>query len=223
MIDDLALLILTNGRGDCFSRTFASFQENVVGTVPARTVIINDSGDGGYQYFLETIAAGAEVIFHEEPRGFDGAIRSGWEQVKDHDYIFHLEDDFTFNEKLRIEDMVQILDSDPNIAQVALKRQPWGEAEIVAGGFMEMYPPLWTDENLNGIEWCWQQIFFTTNPSIYRGELAAGGWPECEASERIFTNMLLEANPEVRFAYLGATSDAPRVHHIGDKRTGIRY
>ena len=64
-------------------------------------------------------------------------------------------------------------------------------------------------------------LFFTTNPSLYRRSLLDNQWPEGPQSEGRFTGWMRDLG--YRFAYLGEGSDPPWVHHIGDERAGKDY
>jgi glycosyltransferase involved in cell wall biosynthesis len=218
-----AILIFTDGRKDYLEETIASLRQAWGDQPVDEVVIINDSSSAKYQYWLRQEYPGDRQIHHQGRRGFAGAIQSGWDAVIGHDWIFHLEDDFIFNEPLNLEGMKTVLRERPDIVQMALKRQPWNDLEREAGGFMERFPSAYTNEITDGYRWCWQQIFFTTNPSLYRGSLMERGWPQESESEGKFGLRLMKANPDVKFGFWGHKADPPRVHHIGAERVGKGY
>jgi len=43
----------------------------------------------------------------------------------DYDYILHQEDDVVLLEPIKVDDLIQVLESDMNMASVVLQRQPW--------------------------------------------------------------------------------------------------
>lgn len=43
----------------------------------------------------------------------------------DYDYILHQEDDVVLLEPVKVDDLIQVLESDPKMASVVLQRQPW--------------------------------------------------------------------------------------------------
>lgn len=157
--------------------------------------------------------------------GFAGAVQRGWDALleQDVDWIFHLELDFTFNARVPLTDMLEVLAEHPEIAQLVLKRQPWNAQERAAGGIVEQHPDDYTERTDDlGRVWTEHRRFWSTNPSVYSARWARVGWPQVPQSEGIFTHQLLR-DPHLRFAFWGAPLDAPRVHHIGDERKGRGY
>lgn len=155
--------------------------------------------------------------------GFNGAVAAGWAQVST-DYVFHLEQDFTFNFPAPVQDMLRILEARPEVAQVSLKRQAWNNLEKAAGGIVEANPQWFTEVNNPALPTHTQhRVYFTTNPSLYRVDLCRMGWPQVPHSEGTFTHIVLSKNPATVFAIHGAKYAAPAVHHIGDSRAGGGY
>lgn len=156
--------------------------------------------------------------------GFAGAIAEGWRQVRETgaDWICHLEMDFTFNEPVPLDGMIELLEDQEHLVQVSLKRQAVNAAECAAGGLVEMAPDDYRQRVEGGVIWTEHRRYFTTNPSVYSAKLCRHGWPQVERSEGVFTHRLLQ-DPEARFAIWGGKFDAPLVHHIGDERRGRGY
>jgi hypothetical protein len=187
--------------------------------------------DGRDEYLMQTLESATKMLpefdqhIHIDDRehqlGFGGAIRAGWEQVET-DYVFHLEQDFTFNVPVDLDGMVALLERQPHLAQVALKRQPWNREERRAGGIVELHPHDFTERTDGQATWTEHRRFFTTNPSVYPSELLTFGWPDGDQSEGMFTHRLLR-DPQLRFAFWGGKFDPPTVHHIGDVRSGNGY
>ena len=48
-----------------------------------------------------------------------------WLKNQDYDYVLHQEDDVVLKHNISIDDMIECLESDPNMASVVLQRQPW--------------------------------------------------------------------------------------------------
>lgn len=199
----IAVLAISDGRDDIHHQAWLSFCENV--NVPDDT----------------------QLLFVEDPRhelGFHGAVQAGWDQVIDTgaDWVFHFERDFTFNEPIDVPAMVQLLERQPHLVQVALKRQAWNPQEKAAGGIVEQHPDDYVERSDDQATWTEHRRFFTTNPSVYSARLCRLGWPQESESEGKFTHMLLR-DPLLRFAFWGAKFDPPRVEHIGHIRTGVGY
>lgn len=197
----LAILAITD-RPHYFERAYASLRECV--PEPDWFIKIDDTD-------------------HE--LGFSGAIAEGWRRIReetDAEWVFHAEDDFTYNIPVPVDRMIAVLERKPHLAQMALKRQPWNEKEKAAGGIVEMDPDLFTQVADQGDVWTEHRFSFTTNPCVYPAALCAQRWPQEEHSEGKFTHWLLE-DPEVRFGFWGGKFDPPLVTHIGDVRVGTGY
>jgi len=159
----------------------------------------------------------------EHRLGFAGAVQAGWDRIleTDAELIVHLEGDFVFNERIDLEAMAALV-RDSHISQVALKRQPWNEAEKAAGGIVELDPDSFEEGQHDGHAYTAHRKFFTTNPSIYRRDIAERGWPQEDRSEGKFSIELFK-DPHVVSTFWGGKFDAPKVHHIGDERAGHGY
>lgn len=197
----MILLVITDGRKDLLKRTLKSAEENLPQF--EKKIIINDCQDPSFRLYLNTLYD-YEVYHNYEKLGFCGAIQRGWDVLPVTDYVFHLEEDFIFNEPVDIEKMKSILDG--NICQVSLKRQKWGD-EIQ--GFIEDNPQDY--EQMDG--YVRHRNFFTTNPSLYKYDLTKLGFPQTKRSEFEFSKKVF--NLGFYSAILGDKFDPPRVEHIG--------
>ena len=221
----IALLVITDGRTDCITRTVASASEQLEGHITERWMY-DDSGDQDHRAWLAKTFPEFELIWHPDGRqGFGGAIGTAWGCLRaesEASYIFHLEDDFTFNRPVPLDDMVDILHEELDIAQVALRRQAWNQTEIDAGGVIETNSAAYTERLGHFHSYLEHCEFWTTNPSLYRRHLIdTQEWPTGSHTEGKFTHQLRDAG--YRFAYLGERADPPWVHHIGDQRAGTGY
>lgn len=196
----IALVAIRDGRDQVHAEAVASLEQHVDLSGFDQRITIDD---------------------HDHQLGFAGAIQAAWQQV-DCDYVFHVELDFLFNERVDLDEMIDLLDRHPELAQVALKRQPWNPNEIAAGGIIEQHPDDYTERSDAYATWTEHRRFFTTNPSVYPRRIVRVGWPQVPESEGIFTHTLLR-DPHLRFAFWGAKHDPPRVHHIGQVRAGVGY
>ncbi len=228
----VALLVITDGRDDYLARCLASLH-HLHGDI-AEWWMFDDTGDDAYRAQLADRYPRFRHINGGPRQGFGGAIRSAWEQVgkaSSADWILHLEQDFTFERFVPLEQMIAVMTARPYLAQMALRRQPWNAAERAAGGIVEQHPHDYTEEHdaLTGASWLEHRRFWTTNPCLYRRSLLDVGWPDRDQSEghfglNLFANGTPEApGPLVRCGYWGQRSDPPWVTHIGDVRTGTGY
>lgn len=222
----ICVVVRTDGRRDCIERALASLTEQVDGPI-TRRIIHDDSGDPNYEGWLHASFPGWGIHSTRCRSGFAGAIQSVWRLLEDveEDYVFDVEDDFIYTEPIHLTALASLLEARPYLAQIALKRQPWGTEP--PGGFMAQAPewysemPLWVETRRN----------WTTNPSLYRRELVYLGWPDAPDSEGYFGFALKEdfglpwgiAPEDVQFGLWGAINDPPTINHVGEERVGIGY
>lgn len=231
---NFALLVMTDGRRDCIVRTIASVVENLRGVDWARLVIHDDSGEPAHLDWLRSTFLGWEIHHDGRRAGFGGAVRSAWAHLAADptlDFVWHQEDDFTYNRPVNVQNLATVLCVRPYLAQVALRRQAWNQAERAAGGVVELDPDSYSDHaNTVGWRWLEHRLFISTNPSLYRAALMTMGWPDGAQSEGVFSHRVFTeglpwgvAGPDVRAAYWGDRFSEPWVHHIGEVRNGTGY
>jgi hypothetical protein len=224
----VALLVITDGRADCLERTLASFDRNVErGELITDRIIVDDSQDPDYGEWIDRNFAFSQHVRGTRKLGFGGAIDLGWRTIAsrcNHEtHVFHLEDDFEFNRPFNLADMVDVLEKNRYLAQMALRRQPWNDAECRAGGVVEMWPAMYTDTfDDQGRHWLEHRLYFTTNPSVYPISRAFHRWPPGVGSEGRYSAQVFRQS-EARAGLWGRRSDPPWVHHIGIERVGIDY
>lgn len=218
----ITLLVITDGRRECLEHTLDSFTTNVDQSLIEHTVIVNDSPDPDYRDFVDDLGFDLHVPPAPRKRGFAGAIAAGWANLIGTEYVFHLEDDFTFNRTVDLPALAGVLQEHPHLVQMALRRQPWNELEIEAGGVVESHPDWYEDATDGTHHWLEHRAFFTTNPSLYPTWVTALGWPQCPNSEGVFSHLIF-GDAARRSGYWGHRDDAPWVHHIGAQRIGIGH
>lgn len=216
------VMVLTAGRKQYLERTLKSFEKNVRGDIRHR-LILDDSGDAAFGEWLGTLP-GYEIRRTRGRTGFTQAIRSAWRYEASRNgagapYLFHLEEDFTFDRVVTLADPIAILEAEPDLAQVALLRRPFFPPEIEAGGIIEEDPEAYERREHEGQPYLVHRKFFTTNPCVYRRSLLKTGWPNVAHSETRFGRMLVRRGKA--FAFLG--DGTPQVTHIGAERTGRGY
>lgn len=230
----IVLLVMTDGRKDYLVQTIASVFEHLDGPI-TRMVIFDDSADDAYHVWLQDRFGpdGFEVVRQPGERlGFGGAIRTAWAWLRENTnepFVWHQEDDFTFNRHVYTSDMIAVMLERPHLAQMALVRQPWSETECNAGGLIAVNPSAYSQHTDGRHWWLQHRLFYTTNPSLFSRSLLDIGWPEGDHSEGIFHHELMArgllGTPAefVWYGYWGRKDDGPWVHHIGYERTGTGY
>lgn len=221
----IALLVVTDGRLDYLEQCIASAEQNLYGSISERWMY-DDTGDDEHRRWL--CGRFPQFIHVDDgPRqGFGGAINAAWRQLvacSVASYVFHVEQDFTFNRPVDLDAMTYVLDTHKHLIQLALRRQPWNPAEHAAGGVIEQYPDDYTECTDGEYQWLEHRRFFTTNPSLYRWQLMTRGWPDGEQSEGRFGFRLMTEDGFARFGFWGRREDPPAVHHIGQERVGHGY
>ena len=210
-----ALVVTTDGR-PYIDETLQSLRENL-NPWPGYRFIVNDSADRACEQQVGEAYPDFTQVAHVHREGFAATVRDAWTEAvaSGADYIFHAEDDFTYNEPVNLYHLATLLDANTHLAQIALKRQPVNDEERATGDFMLTRPPqTWRDTG----ELVEHDLNFTTNPSLIPASVVAGLLAQPEPlSEPTVTRLLQAAG--YNFAYLGHTSDPPRVHHIGEHRT----
>lgn len=223
----IALLVLTDGRRECIERSIPAALEQLAGPITLR-VIHDDSADPDYRAWLEERFGplGFEIIGSAERLGFGGAIRNAWRELRRRDgirFVFHLEDDFILRRPVDLMTMSMVLNRDPKLRQLALRRQPWNDEERAAGGVIEQHPDDFREFTDGYAVWLEHRRFFTTNPSLYSTALLQREWPNGANSEGRFGVVLFAGDPAARCAFWGSRDSGEWVEHIGHQRVGSGY
>ena len=228
----VAVLVITDGRDDYLAESVRSALGSLTGPI-VEWWMFDDTGRDDYRQGLARRYPTFRHINAGPRQGFGGAIRGAWAHLAEQStarYVFHLEGDFTFCRPVDLGPLTTLLDTRPHLAQVALVRQPWNDAERAAGGLLAAHPGAFTPHaDRHGHQWLEHRLWWTTNPSMYRRSLLAVGWPDGPQSEGLFTHRLLEdGTPETEpahlaFGYWGQATDPPWVDHIGHRRAGRDY
>lgn len=213
----IVLLVMTNGRQEYLLQTLRSAQKQLSYKFTAK-IIVNDCTDKQYDKWLnDTYRHEFTILSCIKSAGFCGAIQRAWKSIPFHtDYVFHLEEDFILNEQINIENMIEILKNNPELAQVALLRQAWNKAEKTAGGVIHLHADDFIERRSNDLCWTEHSRFFTTNPSLYPVKITEIPYPQEEGCEGKFAAILLTMG--YKFAYLGRKWQRPKVNHIGHSR-----
>lgn len=169
----------------------------------------------------------AELTTHLPERGFRIVPTGGWGFANtmkvacrlmaeyDDDYCVFWEEDFVLKEDISFRQMARHLNHNPDLAQVALVRQPVYAAEKEAGSVLAFIKAQSETEVRGGV--LVQDYVFTTNPAIWRRAAWEHGWPMGTDSEARKTRQLVRKG--YRFGYLVGQ----QVEHIGEEKEGHGY
>lgn len=224
----ITLLVMTDGRADCLARSIASLNTRLHGPITRRVIHADGNDPAFIAHLYATYAPDCWQIVSTGTRsGFAGAYRSAWDYLRKAGttpWVFSTEDDFTLNVDVDLADLINVMDSHRQLAQMALLRQPWSRAEQVAGGIVAQHPDDYLDRTDGQHHWLQHRRFFTTNPHLLRREfIATHDWPAGEQSEGRFGLNLFADEPQTACAFWGRRNDPPRVEHIGAERVGTGY
>lgn len=210
----IALLVMTDGRTDYVGQAVLSAGFMLKGPI-TELWMHDDSGDEGHRQWLRSTFPTFTHIGEGPRKGFGGAYAFAWKTLAERSkssYIFNLEDDFTFNREIPLEDMARILDENPHVYQMALRRQAWNSEEKRAGGIIERWPDNFHQED----GWISHRMWFTTNPSLYRRSLIeTRRLPDVKDSEGHFHHEIINSDPDAAYGYWGQKTDPEWVEHIG--------
>lgn len=236
----IRMVMTTDGR-PYWADALESALTNIWGANWEAIHIYDDSGDDTHRHGLTERAAeigdehGVQIITHVDGprRGQTRMLQRIWHELT-FDWsglVFHHEDDFIWNEPIRLPEVAGVLKANPHLRQMAFKRQPWFTSERRAGGIIERNPDDYEDHVAYVSTGCTKRIvawnehrqWFTLNPCVYGPDVYRRGWPNGPKSERRHTRELLSTARHIRFGYWGYKTDDPIVEHIGDYRTGEGY
>lgn len=184
-------------------------------------VVITNRGDKYLPRMLESLEQNvpyewSDVVTVDDSvskLGGAASVQRAWYMVEhlhpSPDYVFHVEEDWLFNEPVDIDGMISILEADPWLAQVVLRRDPArGEGPQ---GYIGNNPTAYT-QRAGYLE---HRQGFWLNPCLYPTRVTYTGWPD-GGHEHHFTEVLLAEG--YHFGVLGTHDDPPRVTHIGNER-----
>ena len=226
-IDIFNLLIMTDGR-DYIYRTVDSAMEHLLidGKPNAFNMKLIHSDGVTFDSHLRGSPWSEFAVIPALGRlGFGASLRRAWNTVVDltrgEGWLFHLEDDFVFNHDIELLELAEAMRAYPNLAQMALVRQPWNPAERKAGGIIASRPGEFTMLSDGKFKFSTQRSFYTTNPHLVSVPfIAAHPWPTGDHSEGRYSIELFK-DPSALTAFWGHGEE--QVTHIGDERAGNGY
>lgn len=173
-------------------------------------IFIDDSGDPDNSAWLTRYGK----VIETGGQGYGAAMKAACTAAENQQCLFW-EEDFTALEPINLTELSEILYHRPYLAQIALLRGPHFPIEHTHGGLIEaLQHKGHTFTDIGGI--LEHTACFTCNPSVWRGEVFAAGWPTGRLSEELKGQQLI--NHGYRFGYLPGI----RVAHHGE-RTGHGY
>lgn len=219
----VCLIVLTDGRRDCISKTIPSAEQRLKGLPVVKRIICDDSADIEYAAWLRITFPGWQIVTTQRRRGFGGNVRTAWTKAIEagQPYVFWLEDDFLFDRDVDLDAIANVLDANPHVLQMALRRQAWFPKEVAAGGVIEQHPDQYDDRTDGQHRWLEHDLFWTTNPHLVsRQTLIDYEWPKGANSEAAFAKQALRDGR--KSGYWEPRTARPLVTHMGE-RQGTGY
>lgn len=170
-----------------------------------------------------------ETYLHQQNLGLSVTWTEFWNLIRDrgYDYVWHQEDDVEILESIKIMDLVVLLQQDPGLSQVVLKRQKWYPNEEESRAL----PNDWTYLNYRYER---GSLIFSPMASLYSTErvrFSYSNWykqhypntnfSEINLNEGMVGKALAEGYGLVS-GHLKASTGANLVNHIGEYFVGKR-
>jgi hypothetical protein len=215
-------IIFSTNRIGYLTRTLESFRKLDFGAHEVYSIFIDDYPRGRDDQKIQTIAkyyGFDRVILHPENLGlsrtwaeFNGIVKD-----MDFDYVWHQEDDVELLAPFDINVGIRLLQSDPTLCQVSLKRQPWYFHEQTTRIEED-------DQSFEGYRYNRKQFHFWTMASLYPHRITTYPYMEYygyNPSEAVVFEYLRE-HFNAHSAVLKNADGAEMVYHIGEYTQGKR-
>ena len=160
-------VVFSTNRLEYLIPTLASHESNILTDgLDIHSILIDDYPQGRYDEAIIDIGKKYnfnEVVLHPQNKGITKNWTDLWNYLKsqDFDYIWHHEDDIIFQRKVQLQTLIDVLNNDPKLCQVNLKRAPWYD--------WEFNEPLKNgkEERYGSYLYSKEQEFFWTMASLY--------------------------------------------------------
>ena len=168
-------------------------------------------------YKLKKLYGIQDIVLNEDNLGYSLAWKKAWNLVpEDTDFIWHQEEDFTFNKQVRVKDILPIFENSPiPLTQIVLKRQRWFPTrdfiESIETGKIGRQIQCTDTLNSNIII---HQHYFNSNPGLYPMWITKENYPH-SPQESVIVGHLKQKYPDKYSCILGKIDDPPLIKHIG--------
>ena len=118
IVEQVTLCLTIGRRPELLKRTLHSLLQQ---TTFSKIIAINDFRDEATNSVFRTMCPEGHLISLDHQLGHHGAVDFMYSRIKT-PYVFHCEDDWLFDTSLDLNSAVQLLESDPCISQVCLRK-----------------------------------------------------------------------------------------------------
>lgn len=201
-------------------QAIASLTEMVEGPIVQR-VVYDCWGDAAITAELEDLVRpfGFYVVGPGRRVDFTAGMQAMWGYLRKRakgEFILQVEDDFTYERPVDLGAMIDILQANEHLVQLALLRDACYQDERDTGGILGWPLPAFTFRE----GWFEHRQFFTLNPSLFRRSLTDHPWPAGHHSETLFGRSVLN-DKRAASGFLGDGTEW--IRHIGETRAGAGY
>lgn len=217
---NVAFVLRCDGRRDFIERTVQSVSDHIKAPRFSYGVIVDDSGDADYAAWLDETFPFLECLHHPQRLGLGSCFQSALNVVlgTDADYAFMVEDDTPILRDVILTPLADVLNTDPQLAQLMFMRPPFNDEEIAAGGVYQLTPDEFTEHNDGTSRWVTHNRWFGFQPSLVpRDVIELMATKATNFLELGVTEPLKEAG--YHFGYWGGLDDAPYCDHVGTMRS----
>ena len=199
------LLIFHDGREEYLARTLESMEQRLVFDTEPYVILMCDGPT------TAKFPSSYEVHVSERRLGVYASVVKAWDIVQHHahkfDYIFHQENDFTYNMKIDVKYLREVLHASVAIRQVVLKRQPWSRIEKKRDNVIDAEAV--KEYRIGNYLVTGQAVCFSFNPCLYPvSSIVLGDYP--------LTEKQIMRKLQGLSVYWGGINDLPLVTHIGE-------
>lgn len=219
-------IVLTDGRKNYISESLPTWIKEYDSQIKDK-FIVDDSGDKEYADWLTEFFPTFNIVSIKNSRqGYAKAVQNVFRVFRESgcEFALHLEDDFILHKPVNLQDIVSVLEQNPNVAQMSIMRQPWYHNEVEHGGVveaLEINKAKFTNKNTLGFDWVEHRSFYTCNPNVIPRWTTDTPWPDGNWSESRFGREIFAKKKTV--GIWGNRKDWPHTEHIGRERNGTDY
>ena len=161
-----------------------------------------------------------EIYLHKENIGLSATWTEFFNLIKSrhYDYIWHQEDDVVIKQPIKIDDLIELLNTDLSLSQVVLKRQPWYPGEVEE--FITTDDNFFKNYRYNKVYQC-----FAIIASLYPGWVVHEEFINhygFNLNEGMIMQYLMWRYPNTASGILKNEDGTPIIEHIGDYFHGKR-
>lgn len=216
------LAVLTCGRPEYLVPTLQAYSD-FLNPRPSAMYVWDD----GYSTPTDAFSPFGDVPLHLQGQKDKIGRCSGhaklWEYAakSEFDWVFTVEDDVVLLRPLRVNHLVDVLERERNLQQLALIRCPWGR-EVEYGGYVRQFPDRYerVETMIDGgrsAKWIESTVDWTSSPALLSTSLPRNvEWPRGSNCELTLGPRIKEMRPEAVSGYWGWGE--PWSAHVGMER-----